>query len=109
MSEAVDSAPARPGKASTAFRTIGEVADDLDLPAQAAPAAMPTLVPLDAAGPEESTNGPPEAPPAPPRPARRPRRRPTSPESKAALEEIRRDLIEARDLLDQMRRRPGTP
>ena len=171
MSEAGNSAPARPEKAPTAFRTIGEVADDLDLPthvlrfweakfpqlqpvkrrggrryyrpedvvllrrirqclyhdgytirgvrqllggdvaaspslpARGMPAAMPTLFPL-AAGPAGSADEPPEAPP---KPARRPRRRPPSPERKATLEEIRRDLLEARALLDQMLHRPGAP
>jgi DNA-binding transcriptional MerR regulator len=69
--------------------------------------AMPTLFPLDAADPEPPSQDRPGAadqPPAPEQPARRPRRRPTRPTSgepdrRAALEEIRRELLEARAAL----------
>ncbi|MGE5271638.1 MAG: MerR family transcriptional regulator [Thiohalocapsa sp.] len=173
-------------KASGAFRTIGEVADDLDLPAHvlrfweskfpqlkplkraggrryyrpediallrrirqclyqdgytirgvrqllgdeaevsgeaaAAPsAAMPTLFPLEpvvrppAAAPALTASSDDGAvpPPAPPKAPRRPprqdrRRRPPSPETQAALEDIRRELLAARALIDDLLRR-GKP
>jgi DNA-binding transcriptional MerR regulator len=159
-----DLAPARPEKSPAAFRTISEVADDLDLPphvlrfweakfpqlqplkraggrryyrpadvqllrhirqclyrdgytirgvqrlldsgSDAAAAAnggpaMPTLFPLDAAEPD-----PPPDPPAE-KPARRPRRRPPQPtgmdpNQRAALEEVRRNLLEARATLAEL-------
>jgi DNA-binding transcriptional MerR regulator len=164
-------APARPEKSPAAFRTISEVADDLDLPAHVlrfweskfpqlkplkrgggrryyrpedimllrrirqclyqdgytirgvqkllgsptedrasdqARAAMPNLFPLDAAS--DSDGSPPGAanePPAAEKPAPRPRRRPTrpsgmDPERRAALDEIRRELLEARALLAEL-------
>jgi DNA-binding transcriptional MerR regulator len=163
VGEPGEPAPVRPVKSPSAFRTIGEVAEDLALPAhvlrfweakfpqlrplkrgggrryyrpedivllrrirqclyqdgytirgvqkllggaEAAPAAAaaaePSLFPL-AATPD------PAAPAAPPAP-RRPRRRPAKPaarnEDPAALEEIRRQLREARALLDRLLRRP---
>lgn len=159
--------PARPRKSPAAFRTIGEVADDLDLPAhvlrfweskfpQLKPlkrgggrryyrpedivllrrirqclyqdgytirgvqkllggehtvsdpgpdAPEPTLFPLEAAS-DPATPG--DGTPAPPRPSRRPRR-PASSESRAALEEIRRELLEARALLEPLLPRPKEP
>lgn len=162
MSETGESAPARPQKGAAAFRTIGEVAGDLDLPAhvlrfweskfpqlkplkrgggrryyrpedvvllrrirqclyqdgytirgvrqllggdaaetQADAVATPTLFPLEAAS---------DDPPGEPvKPARRPRRRSTPSHSKvdtkAALEAIRRELLEARALLEELLRR----
>ncbi len=164
-------APARPAKGAAAFRTIGEVADDLDLPphvlrfwelkfpqlkplkrgggrryyrpedvvllrrirqflyqegytirgvrqllggnAGGAPrddaAAMPTLFPLDGAAPAVASDDAPAPPTAPSRPTRRPRRPPPSPDTKAALEEIRRELLEARALLEELMRRPRAP
>jgi DNA-binding transcriptional MerR regulator len=163
-------APARPEKRASAFRTIGEVADDLDLPAHVlrfweskfaqlkplkrgggrryyrpedilllrrirqclyqdgytirgvqkllgVPSAdapprngseLPTLFPLEAAS--DSAPPPPGGAPVPP-PTRRPRRRPASPDAidqvtRAALEEIRRELLEARELLAQLRDPP---
>ncbi len=67
---------------------------------EAAQPVMPTLFPLDAA--EEP------APPAPPpdqgKPARRQRRRQPPPEDRQALEEIRRELLEIRQLLDELLR-----
>ena len=160
--------PGRPAKSAAAFRTIGEVADDLDLPAhvlrfweskfpqlkplkrgggrryyrpedivllrrirqclyqdgytirgvqkllgdtfdheaperQLARAAtrdaaendMPSLFPLEAASdlPDE-----PSRPSRPPRPARR---RPLPPDTRAALEDIRRELLDLRALLEK--------
>jgi DNA-binding transcriptional MerR regulator len=165
VSETGETARARPIKGASAFRTIGEVADDLDLPAHVLrfweskfpqlkplkrgggrryyrpedilllrrirqslyqdgytirgvqrllgltigdsatginPAASPSLFPREAAGSAAGS----DAPPSPAQPARRPRRRPTRPDTKAALEEIRRELLEARALLDELRRRP---
>ena len=77
-------------------------------------AAAPSLFPLKiAAGPaaasDEAPNAPPNAPLSPAKPARRPRRRPTKPDTKAALEEIRRELLEIRALLDELLRRPKPP
>jgi DNA-binding transcriptional MerR regulator len=164
-------APARPEKSPAAFRTISEVAEDLDLPshvlrfweskfpqlqplkraggrryyrpedirllrqirqclyrdgytirgvqkllgappagtlAESAGASMPTLFPLAAAEPEPppaGQPGPAEGPPEPEKPARRPRRRPTRPDTgseRAALEEIRRELLEARAALAEL-------
>ena len=156
-------APARPEKSASAYRTIGEVAEDLDLPQHvlrfweskfpqlkplkrgggrryyrpedivllrrirqclyqdgytirgvqkllgepgadaAAPrngAESPSLFPLDAASDEAPDGGP---------PARRPPRRPAKPgsldpETRAALEALRRELLEARALLDKLLR-----
>ncbi len=168
MSETGQAAPARPEKGAAAYRTIGEVAGDLDVPthvlrfweskfpqlrplkrgggrryyrpedvrllhrirqclyqdgytirgvqkllgdpgADDAPPtlyqAMPTLFPLDAAA-----DPPSPAPGAPDRPAaRRPRRRPPPPDNRSALEEIRRELAEARALLEELLRRPKAP
>jgi DNA-binding transcriptional MerR regulator len=168
-------APARPAKSPSAFRTIGEVADELDLPPHvmrfweskfpqlkplkrgggrryyrpediallrrirrclyhdgytirgvqklladlsrggASPAeagsSMPSLFPLDAAlEPQGAAESPGEPPPE--RPARRTSRRPTTsdvgePDRRAALEEIRRELSEARALLDALLQRPN--
>ena len=173
MSGIGEIAPARPEKSPAAFRTISEVADDLDLPPhvlrfweskfpqlqplkraggrryyrpedirllrhirqclyrdgytirgvqkllgsppdEPAPAtgraAMPTLFPLDAADPDQPPAERPGATggsPSPEKPARRPRRRPTKPgpgdpDRRAALEEIRRDLLEARTALAEL-------
>jgi DNA-binding transcriptional MerR regulator len=157
-----------PAKGAAAFRTIGEVADDLDLPAHVLrfweskfvqlkplkrrggrryyrpedilllrrirqclyqegytirgvqkllggagegaaapdPAAAPSLFPLDP-GPGPGASG--DERPSPEMSARRPRRRPTKPDTKAALEEIRREMLEARALLDGLMRRPKVP
>jgi DNA-binding transcriptional MerR regulator len=158
-----------PAKGASAFRTIGEVADDLDLPthvlrfweskfaqlkplkrrggrryyrpedvvllrrirqclyqdgytirgvqkllgvsagerAEATdPAPAPSLFPLES-GPNRAAGA--DEPPSPEVPARRPRRRPTKLDTRAALEEIRRELLEARALLDELTRRPKTP
>jgi len=165
VSEAGGPAPPGPAKGASAFRTIGEVADDLDLPthvlrfweskfaqlkplkrrggrryyrpedivllrrirqclyqdgytirgvqkllgvgpgtraAATGPAAGPSLFPLDS-GPD------PDEPPSPELPTRNKRRRPTKPDTREALEEIRRELIEARALLDELMRRPKLP
>jgi DNA-binding transcriptional MerR regulator len=181
VSESGEPAPARPVKRPSAFRTIGEVADDLDLPAHvlrfweskfpqlkplkrgggrryyrpedivllrrirqclyndgytirgvqklladlsgagagaaaaspvpAAPSAIPSLFPLDAApaSPLEPLKPLDRADELPP--VRRPRRRPApaaadKPDNRAALEEIRRELGEARAMLDDLLRRP---
>ena len=153
--------PARPAKRAAAFRTIGEVAGDLDLPthvlrfweskfAQLKPLkrsggrryyrpedvvllrrirqclyqdgytirgvqqlldtppsrpvaaeTMPTLFPLEGEGAEAASSGEPSQPAKQPR---RPRRHPTSSTDRAALEEIRRELLEARVLLDELLR-----
>ena len=169
MSEVGEPAPPGPTKGATAFRTIGEVADDLDLPthvlrfweskfaqlkplkrrggrryyrpedilllrrirqclyqdgytirgvqkllgvavperaAATGPAPAPSLFPLDA-GPDPAVGA--DQPPSPEMPARRSRRRPTKPDTRAALEEIRRELLEARALLDGLKRRPKVP
>jgi DNA-binding transcriptional MerR regulator len=155
-----------PAKGASAFRTIGEVADDLDLPAHVlrfweskfaqlkplkrrggrryyrpedilllrrirqclyqdgytirgvqkllgvsagggaaptGPAAAPSLFPLDC-GPDPGAGG--DERPSPAMPARRPRRRPTNPDTRAALEEIRREMLEARALLAGLLPRP---
>ena len=177
-SETAEPAPARSVKGAAAFRTIGEVADDLDLPAHVlrfweakfpqlkplkraggrryyrpedivllrrirqclyhdgytirgvqkllgvdagrdgaggrAPAAdragTPSLFPLPA-GAEPAARS--DRPPIPERPERR-AQRPASPNTanpatRAALEEIRRELIEARGLLAELMRRPKRP
>jgi DNA-binding transcriptional MerR regulator len=180
VSETGESAPARPApdrpaKGASAFRTIGEVASDLDLPAHVLrfweskfpqlkplkrgggrryyrpedvallrrirqclyqdgytirgvrqllgadsggptrdPAAAPTLFPLElAAAPAAASDEAPEQPTGPAKPARRSRRRPIAPDAKAdtkaALEEIRRELLEARALLDELLRRRKVP
>jgi DNA-binding transcriptional MerR regulator len=179
MSETGEPAPTRPAKGALAFRTIGEVADDLDLPAhvlrfweskfpQLKPlkraggrryyrpedilllrhirqclyqdgytirgaqkllgvsavgisasgraaaterAAAPSLFPLDA-GAEPAAR--PGGPASPGKLARRSQQRPTNPDianpdTRAALEEIRRELIEVRGLLDELMRRPKLP
>jgi DNA-binding transcriptional MerR regulator len=166
VSEGGEPAPSGPAKSASAFRTIGEVADDLDLPAhvlrfweskftqlkplkrrggrryyrpedilllrrirqclyqdgytirgvqkllgggggeQAAatdPEAAPSLFPL------ESAAHPAPAAPRPEIPMRRPRRRPAKPNPRAALEEIRRELLEARALLGDLLHRPKVP
>ena len=167
--EVSEPAPARAGKAASAFRTIGEVADDLDLPAhvlrfweskfpQLKPlkraggrryyrpddivllrrirqclyedgytirgvqkllgggageraaaterAAAPTLFPLD-------PGAEPGPPPIPEKPAHRARRRlnpdTANPDTSAALEELRRELIEVRGLLDELLRGSKSP
>lgn len=162
-------APARPGKRASAFRTIGEVADDLDLPPHVLrfwESKFPQLRPLkrgggrryyrpedilllrhirqclyqdgytirgvqkllgDASGEAAPTrNGTPtpslfpleaapdEAPDASSPPVRRPRRRPAKPAAmdpatRSALEDIRRELLEARALLTELLRRPKAP
>ncbi len=169
MSETGDTAPARRAdKPLSAFRTIGEAADELDLPAHVLrfweskfpqlkplkrgggrryyrpedllllrrirhclyqegytirgvqnllnrgsgdavarpdtaedPAAVPTLFPLDpvpgpTASPEDAGTG------ASARPSPRPPARRLSPEVKEALAEIRRELLEARALLEEL-------
>jgi DNA-binding transcriptional MerR regulator len=166
VSETGEPAPTVPAKGASAFRTIGEVADDLDLPAHVLrfweskfaqlkplkrrggrryyrpedilllrrirqclyqdgytirgvqkllgvsagegaalgdPAAAPSLFPLDS-GPDPGAGG--DARPSRAMPARRPRPRPTTPHTGAALEEIRRELLEARALLDELLARP---
>ena len=169
MGETGEPAPPGPVKGASAFRTIGEVADDLDLPthvlrfweskfvqlkplkrrggrryyrpedivllrrirqclyhdgytirgvqkllgvsaeeraAATNPAAAPSLFPLDAD--RDAAGG--TAEPARHEPAaRRPRRRPTKPHTHEALEEIRRELLEARALLAGLTRRPKLP
>jgi DNA-binding transcriptional MerR regulator len=172
---AVQPAQARPEKGAAAFRTIGEVAEDLDLPAHvlrfweskfpqlkplkrgggrryyrpedvvllrrirqclyqdgytirgvrqllgaadggiaADKAAMPSLFPLEpATGRSAASDEAPEPPARPAQPTRRPRRRPAAPategDSRETLEEIRRDLLEARALLDELLRRRKAP
>jgi len=162
VSETGEPAPTGPAKGASAFRTIGEVADDLDLPAHVLrfwESKFTQLKPLKRRGgrryyrPEDivllrrirqclyqdgytirgvqkllgvtggerpaasdATRGPslfpmdpgpaPDAPPSPGLAARRPRPRPTKPDTRAALEEIRRELLEARALLDQLTRGP---
>jgi DNA-binding transcriptional MerR regulator len=166
VSELGEPAPPVPAKGASAFRTIGEVADDLDLPAHVLrfweskftqlkplkrrggrryyrpedvvllrrirqclyqdgytirgvqkllgvtagerPAATdptrgPSLFPLDS-GPNPAIGA--NAPPSPGLAARRPRRRPARPDTRAVLEEIRRELLEARGLLDELTRGP---
>src|SRR5512132_3505888 len=67
VSATVQSAPARPEKSASAFRTIGEVADDLDLPAHVLrfwESKFPQLKPLKRGGgrryyrPEDVTTHP---------------------------------------------------
>ena len=162
-------APPGPIKGALAFRTIGEVADDLDLPAHVLrfweskftqlkplkrrggrryyrpedivllrhirqclyqdgytirgvqkllgvggaeraaatePAAAPSLFPLDP-GPGRVTGA--ERRPNPERPASSPRRRRTKPDTRTALEEIRRELLEARALLGALTRGTKVP
>ncbi len=169
MSETGEPAPPGPAKGAAAFRTIGEVADDLDLPthvlrfweskfaqlkplkrrggrryyrpedivllrrirqclyqdgytirgvqkllgvsaaeraAATDPAHAPSLFPLDAA-PDSATGA--VEPPSPQRPARPSRQRPTKPDTRAALEEIQLELLEARALLDKLTRKPKVP
>jgi len=166
VSEVGEPAPPGPTKGATAFRTIGEVADDLDLPthvlrfweskfaqlkplkrrggrryyrpedivllrrirqclyqdgytirgvqkllgagagrsvATTDPAATPSLFPLDTL-PNPAAEA--DEAPRPEMPARRPRRRPAKPDTRAALEEIRQELLEARELLDALMRGP---
>ncbi|MGC2412575.1 MAG: MerR family transcriptional regulator [Stellaceae bacterium] len=156
-----------PAKGASAFRTIGEVAGDLDLPAHVLrfweskfaqlkplkrrggrryyrpedivllrrirqclyqdgytirgvqkllgggaerrakttdPGAAPSLFPLDTGPDLVADTG---EPPRPEPPARRPRRAPAKPDTRAALEEIRRELLEARALLAKLMRGPG--
>jgi len=165
VSETGEPTPHGPAKGASAFRTIGEVADDLDLPAHvlrfweskftqlkplkrrggrryyrpedivllrrirqclyqdgytirgvqkllgvtagerpaaAEPTPGPSLFPLDAS-PDSAMGA--NAPPSPEHPSRRPRRRATTPDTRTALEEIRRELLEARALLDELTRR----
>ena len=66
------------------------------------PAEPPSLFPLDA-----SRNSAAREPDRSARPARRPSVRAVKPDVKSALEEIRRELLEARELLDALTRRPG--
>lgn len=166
MSATGEPASTRPAKGAAAFRTIGEVADELDLPAHVLrfweskfaqlkplkrrggrryyrpedvlllrrirqclyqdgytirgvqkllgvtaaermaatdPAVTPSLFPLDA-GPDPAASA--DEPPSPEMPARHRRRRPTKPDTRAALEEIRRELTEARAALEELMRRP---
>jgi DNA-binding transcriptional MerR regulator len=176
VSETGEPAPTRAAKGALAFRTIGEVADDLDLPAHvlrfweskfpqlkplkraggrryyrpedilllrrirqclyqdgytirgaqkllgvsavgigagertaaAERAAAPSLFPLD---PGADPAAHPGRPPIPGKLARPARQRPANqdnanPATRAALEEIRRELIEVRGLLDELIRRP---
>ena len=172
MSEPGQLAPGRTAKGAGAFRTIGEVASDLDLPAHVLrfwESKFPQLKPLKRGGgrryyrPEDilllrrirqclyqdgytirglqkllegaparraqAGNGPdaagifpqpaapdPAAPPLlplgpPPRPPRRRpgMPRPRDPAGRAELEAIRRELLEARALLDELLRRPKAP
>jgi DNA-binding transcriptional MerR regulator len=169
VSEPAESAGARrAGKSDSAFRTIGEVAENLDVPAHVLrfweskfpqlkplkrgggrryyrpedilllrrirqclyqegytirgvqkllgggtggeegasssrdPVEPPSLFPLDA-----SRNSAAREPDRSARPARRPSARPVKPDVKSALEEIRRELLEARELLDALTRRSG--
>ena len=166
MSEPAESAGARrAGKSDSAFRTIGEVAENLDLPAHVLrfwESKFPQLKPLKRGGgrryyrPEDilllrrirqclyqegytirgvqkllgggtggeegaTANRDPGEPPSlfpldagrnaaarePGRSARRAPTRPVKPDVKAALEEIRRELLEARELLETLTRRSG--
>ena len=176
---------ARPVKGASAFRTIGEVAEDLDLPAhvlrfweskfpQLKPLKRgggrryyrpedvvllrrirqclyqdgytirgvqqllgraashrvtridreqsPSLFPLEDTGgsgtmpdelPDEMASAPADAPAELPlglsAPPRRPRRAPIAPEARAALEEVRRELLDARALLDNLLHPRKTP
>jgi DNA-binding transcriptional MerR regulator len=164
VSETGEPAPARPAKGAAAFRTIGEVAADLDLPAHVLrfwESKFPQLKPLKRGGgrryyrPEDvlllrrirqclyqdgytirgvrqllgaaggSARPPPDparppslfppeaAAPAEPRgptkPSLRPPRRRAGSDVRAALEEIRKELAEARVLLDELTGRPRVP
>jgi DNA-binding transcriptional MerR regulator len=158
--EAGDAAPTRPAKGASAFRTIGEVADDLDLPAHVLrfwESKFPRLKPLKRAGgrryyrPEDivllrrirqclyqdgytirgvqkllgggagecepaidrattpslfplDVDAKPERTPSPEKSARRTRA--VDPATRAALEELRRELIEVRALLGELLHRP---
>ena len=168
MSEPAENAGVRrAGKSDSAFRTIGEVAESLDLPAHVLrfweskfpqlkplkrgggrryyrpedilllrrirqclyqegytirgvqkllgggtgeergtshrdPAEPPSLFPLDAA--RDAAAGEPDRSA---RPARRPAARPVKSDLKSALEEIRRELLAARELLEALTRRRG--
>jgi DNA-binding transcriptional MerR regulator len=169
VNETGEPTPTGPSKGASAFRTIGEVADDLDLPAHvlrfweskfaqlkplkrrggrryyrpedivllrrirqclyqdgytirgvqkllgvssggrgAKPdsADAPSLFPLEA-----GTDPPMEAgqPRRPEKPTRRPPQRQTKPHTRAALEEIRHELLEARALLEGLMRGPRAP
>jgi DNA-binding transcriptional MerR regulator len=153
VSETGNPAPPRPAKGASAYRTIGEVADDLDLPAHVLrfwESKFAQLKPLKRAGgrryyrpedvallrrirqclyqdgytirgvqkllggagerpaPPSATEEAPSLFPLDPRgePDRRPRRRTLAPETRAALEDIRRELLEAKQLLDGPPRRP---
>jgi DNA-binding transcriptional MerR regulator len=167
VNEVGDPVPPGPAKGASAFRTIGEVADDLDLPAHvlrfweskftqlkplkrrggrryyrpedivllrrirqclyqdgytirgvqkllgvsggehaAATDPAPSLFPLEP-GPGRATRA--AAPPNPEPPARRSRRQSTTPDTREALEEIRRELLEARALLAELTRRRKVP
>ena len=175
MSDPGQPAPARPEKGATAFRTIGEVAEDLGLPThvlrfweskfpqlkplkrgggrryyrpedvqllrkirqclyqdgytirgaqkllggplagltrRANESGMPSLFPMEAAPDPAAPPGPPDGgrPPSPRRPRRRPSKPdPRDPDTRAELEEVRRELLEARALLDELLRRPKAP
>ena len=154
-------APARPEKSASAYRTIGEVAEDLELPPHVLrfwESKFPQLKPLKRGGgrryyrpedvallrrirqclyqdgytirgvqkllgdpgadasPQTPNLFPLDPPPdgAANEPPRSPRRRPAKPgaidpETRAALEEIRRELLEARALLLELLQRPKTP
>ena len=143
-------APARSEKRASAFRTIGEVADELDLPAHVLrfwESKFPQLKPLKRGGgrryyrPEDidllrrirqclyqdgytirgvqKLLGDPSVHGAPARDADNPSLFPLDPapdeaaaidpERRTALEEIRRELREARALLDQLLRRSKPP
>jgi DNA-binding transcriptional MerR regulator len=156
VSDSENNSPSRPSKSPAAFRTIGEVADDLELPAHVLrfwESKFPQLKPLKRGGgrryyrPEDivllrrirqclyqdgytirgvqklmgvATDGETASAPSPPtlfpleaparperraNPARSPSRRPAmSPEFRAELEEVRRELVEARALLDRLTR-----
>ncbi|HVC55119.1 MAG TPA: MerR family transcriptional regulator [Stellaceae bacterium] len=168
MGESGEPAPARPAKSASAFRTIGEVADDLDLPTHVLrfwEAKFPQLKPLkrgggrryyrpedvtllrrirqclyqdgytirgvqkllggsgdvgsgDGGAPESAATAPPSLfplaavassrdPGAAAKPARR--LRPPASDTRAALEEIGRELREARALLEELLRHPKQP
>jgi DNA-binding transcriptional MerR regulator len=75
------------------------------------PATTPTLFPLDASAadppPADRPPGTAEEQPTPEKPVRRPRRRPSGPsigdpQRRAALEEIRRELLQARAALAEL-------
>jgi DNA-binding transcriptional MerR regulator len=158
--EAGEATPTRPAKGASAFRTIGEVADDLDLPAHVLrfwESKFPRLKPLKRAGgrryyrPEDivllrrirqclyqdgytirgvqkllgvgagerepaldratvpslfplDVDAELERAPSPEKSARRTRA--ADPATRAALEELRRELIEVRALLGELLHRP---